>query len=319
MAGMWTVCRKELSDQLGTRRFFVLFALILLMSTLQAYQAATYEKQRPMDVWFLRETKLGFNVIFWWADSPSSFVNVMILFGSLLGLALGFNSINKERGDGTLSVVLSQPIYRDSVITGKFVAGLITLSTVTLAAVAMTIGVAIPIIGFGPTTENTIAIVVMTMVTIAYLAFWLSLGILLSVVTKKPMTSMLLSIAVWLVCTMVVSIVAEVVVDMILPVEIPTGENPWPELRDRLQERAVLQTDIEKVSPANLYKSGVYSILGVTQAFEAGSVLAPVLTRISLAKSLTWGLPYVVSILAGLVICSIASYVLFLRTEIRPD
>ena len=40
-----------------------------------------------------------------------------------MGLTLGFDAINSERSEGTLNRLVSQPIYRDAVINGKFLAG----------------------------------------------------------------------------------------------------------------------------------------------------------------------------------------------------
>ena len=42
------------------------------------------------------------------------------MFFSLVGLIIGFDTINRKRNEGTLSKFLSQPIYRDTVINGKF-------------------------------------------------------------------------------------------------------------------------------------------------------------------------------------------------------
>ena len=42
----------------------------------------------------------------------------------LLGVAFAFDAVNGERSEGTLPRLLSQPIYRDDVINGKFAAGL---------------------------------------------------------------------------------------------------------------------------------------------------------------------------------------------------
>jgi len=65
----------------------------------------------------------SFVYIFSGARMSFSFIQVMVFFGPILGLALGFDAVNKERVNGTLSIVLGQPIYRDSVINGKFIAG----------------------------------------------------------------------------------------------------------------------------------------------------------------------------------------------------
>ena len=46
------------------------------------------------------------------------------ILGPLLGIAFGFDAINGERAQGTLPRLVAQPIHRDEIINGKFVAGL---------------------------------------------------------------------------------------------------------------------------------------------------------------------------------------------------
>ena len=55
--------------------------------------------------------------------------------GVPLGVAFAFDAINSERTDGTLPRLLSQPIYRDDVVNGKFVAGLAVITVVLVAVV----------------------------------------------------------------------------------------------------------------------------------------------------------------------------------------
>ena len=54
----------------------------------------------------------------------------------LVGIAFGFDGINSERSQGTLSRLLAQPIHRDDIVNGKFAAG-IAVITVMLAALVV--------------------------------------------------------------------------------------------------------------------------------------------------------------------------------------
>src|SRR5690606_1614774 len=63
------------------------------------------------------------------ADAPlPSFLSFLGFFVPLMAIALGFDSINGEYARRTLSRVLAQPIYRDALILGKFLASLATLA-----------------------------------------------------------------------------------------------------------------------------------------------------------------------------------------------
>jgi hypothetical protein len=93
MAGTFTVATKELRDQFGSKRFLILFAVVLLLSTLTAYQGVDYIRNNE---------EAGFVHIFSGSQFGFSFIQIMVFFGPLLGLALGFDAINKERANGTL-------------------------------------------------------------------------------------------------------------------------------------------------------------------------------------------------------------------------
>jgi len=326
MAGSMTVFRKELADHLGSKRYMVLFTLILLLSTLLAYQGTEFIRNNP---------QAGFIAIFSGAQFGFSFTSLMVFFGPIIGLALGFDAVNKERTSGSLSILLSQPIYRDSVINGKFLAGTAALSLLAVSTIGIMCGVAMPLLGFGPTLEDVSRIVLFTLLTVLYLAFWLSLGLLYSTVTKKTTTSILMSVSTWLFFSIIIPIVAMLVANLLAPIPMPQvhgGEfNPaniqklikrWresPEFRELLQRRFAIQTSIQRVSPAYLYNEASSSILGIvgrTLGFM-GPGGTP-FRSLELTQGLMASWPQIIAIAVGLVVCFAASYMLFLRLEIRP-
>ena len=86
MVGTFTVAAKEFRDHFGSKRFLILFGLLLLISTLSAYQGVD----------FIRDYKeMSFLNIFSGTKFDFSFIQIMVFFGPLLGLAFGFDAINK--------------------------------------------------------------------------------------------------------------------------------------------------------------------------------------------------------------------------------
>mgnify|MGYP001059966794 CR=1 FL=1 len=332
MAGTMTVWSKELADHLGSKRYIVLFALIVVLSTMSAYQGAEYIRNR---------TTASFINIFSGAQVGFSFIYLMVFFGPIIGLALGFDAINKERTSGSLSVLLSQPIFRDSVINGKFLGGVTALSLLTVSTVGIMCGVAIPVLGFGPAVGDVSRIVLFTLLTVLYLAFWLGLGILFSTVTKKTSTSILMSVATWLFCSIVITIIATLVANTLAPIQIPgmptgggmgggfnrtkVGElnitriTQSQEYRQAVQRRYTIQMSIQRISPANLYDEAASSILGTSGGGfgfigpEAGTPFR----QLELTQGLMTSWPQITAIAVALVVCFAASYMLFLRLEIR--
>ena len=84
-----------------------------------------------------------------------SLVQFVAFFGPLIGIILGFDTINRERGDGTLIKIVSQPIYRDSVINGKFLAGVATISIILISILAVISGLGLIILGIVSFTSHS--------------------------------------------------------------------------------------------------------------------------------------------------------------------
>ena len=313
MAGTLTVFRKEIADHFGSKRFLIFFGLILLLSSLAAYQGVDYIRENP---------DAGFVSIFSGSMMSFSFVQIMVFFGPLFGLILGFDAINKERTSGTLSILVGQPIFRDSVINGKFLAGSIALATVTAGTISIMCGVTIPMLGFGPTLVETSRIVVLVSLTILYLIFWLSLGILFSVLAKKTSTSILASIATWLVCSIVIMILASVIASILVPVpgggfRRGQGFRPSPEFMEAMQRRFAVSSKIMLISPTYLYSETATAILGITQGFGMfGGMQFERTPTLGEALAANWA--NITTIAVGLIVCFAASYMKFLRSEIRP-
>jgi len=323
MAGTMTVASKEIRDQFGSRRFLILFGLILALGGLSAYQGVDFIRNNTGSsfVWIFSGARMSF-----------SFIQIMVFFGPILGLALGFDAVNKERANGTLSIVLGQPIYRDSVINGKFLAGAAALATLALSTIAIMSGISIPMLGFTPTLEEALKIGALALVTVVYLLLWLSLGILYSVVFKKTSTSILASIATWMTFSIVISIVASALSAALVPVpagnfviQAPeSGEEGGPSIQrftvspeymEAMQERMALQQAIQKLSPTQLYQDAASAILG-TSGFGGG--FREFGRTLTTGEALANNWVSIAALTVVTVAAFAASYMMFLRTEIRP-
>ena len=81
-----------------------------------------------------------------------SFLTFFVFFVPIVGISLGFDAINNEKNTGTLSRLLAQPIYRDAVINGKFLAGVATIAIMLVSIVMLVAGVGLRLIGVPPTS-----------------------------------------------------------------------------------------------------------------------------------------------------------------------
>src|ERR1700755_827022 len=86
----------------------------------------------------------------------------------------------------TLSRVLAQPIYRDALLLGKFLAGLVALTIGLFSLWLLTIGLGLLFLGLPPNTEEMIRMLGFLAATIAYGGVWLAVAFLFSVVFRAP-------------------------------------------------------------------------------------------------------------------------------------
>ena len=316
MAGTLTIAEKEMKDQFGSKRFLILFGFMILLSGLAAYQGVDYIKDN---------TQATFLYIFSGSQMSFSFIQIMVMFGPILGMAMGFDSVNKERTTGTLSMLLGQPIYRDSVINGKFLAGAFSLAVLGIGTIAILVGLSIPMLGYGPSGSEALKIVTLALLTVLYLVFWLSLGMLFSVIAKKTSTSILASIATWMFFSIVLTILANAAASALIPLPggsfMPGGGQGGniqitEEFRQAMTAQRELADSIERLSPTGLYESTVNAVLGVRSGF--GRMSQEFVRTTTLGEALMANWANIAVLAVGLVVCFVASYMLFLRIEIRP-
>ena len=126
--GFTVLYHKELADHLTSRRFQLLFLILLFIagaslfgafgSLSKAAQQTTANGQQaaPSDFVFLQLfTTAG--------QSIYAFTTFIGFLGPIFGIMLGFDAINNEQAQGTLNRLAAQPIYRDTIINAKFCAG----------------------------------------------------------------------------------------------------------------------------------------------------------------------------------------------------
>ena len=134
--GMGVVFLKELSDHLTSVRMRVLEWLVVLTGIAAIYSAITQIREVTAEdpFLFLRLfTRAG-------GQLPLSFVSLLSFLVPLVAIGLGFDLVNSEHNQRTLSRILAQPIYRDALLFGKFLAGLATIGIGMVALWLLVIG-----------------------------------------------------------------------------------------------------------------------------------------------------------------------------------
>src|SRR5262249_8711616 len=139
--------------------------------------------------------------------------------------------------------ILAQPIYRDALLFGKFIAGLFTISISLVALWLLVIGLGLWFLGVPPNAEETARAFIFLLVTIAYAGVWLSLALLFSIVYCSAATAAFVAFGLCLVLTFLWPMVlAPMVAAVIAPTDpgytalgLPTpGNIEWGQILSRL-------------------------------------------------------------------------------------
>ena len=243
MSGLLEIFWKELADNFNSKRFVILFILVYLAGVATIYIAAQNIRAVVGD-----STSNIFLSLFIVSGSnmPFSFPLFMSIFIPIIGIALGFDAVNSERTSGNLSRLLAQPIYRDDVINGKFLAGLVMIAILVISVVTLVAGLGLRMIGVPPEAEEILRLFMFILVSILYGAFWMSLAILFSVLFKKTSTSALASIAIWLFLFLFMGLIANLIAGAVSPVNQDSTV-------DQVASFDYLYRMINRISPGTLY------------------------------------------------------------------
>ncbi|MBW1960866.1 MAG: ABC transporter permease [Deltaproteobacteria bacterium] len=316
MYGIGTITRKELADHFSSYRFIILFALIAMVSLITVYMVGMHIREELEGI---AKPKFVFLMLFTSSGALFSMVQFVALFGPLIGLILGFDSINRERNERTLSKLLSQPIYRDVVINGKFLAGLITIAVMLASILLVVTGLGLSIVGVVPGIEEFWRIFVYLIISIIYVSFWLGVSILFSILFRNVATSALAALAVWIFFSFFISLGASIVADSLMSKQGEQGT-------EAILQRAKIIRAVTLTSPMELYNNATATIIDPTRRTARSIVAMGPMERLSISRfagplSLTQSIyvviPYIITLVAITAICFAVSYTVFMRQEIR--
>jgi ABC-2 type transport system permease protein len=303
--GLGVVILKELSDHLTSVRMRVLEWLVVLFALAALYGAIQQIRETTAEDPFL------FLKLFTTAKEPLpfTFVSFLTILVPLIAIGMGFDAVNGEHNRRTLSRILSQPIYRDALLFGKFLAGLFTLSVSLIALWLLVIGLGLLLLGLPPSGEELARAFIFLLVTIAYAGVWLALAMLFSIIFRSPATAALVTLGLWLFLTLIWPALAPAIVIAVAP-----SSN---------EETLILAAQyLSRLSPSTLFGEVVLAILNPTTRTLGpiylsqlqGAVLG---APMPLGESLIIAWPQIVGLIAGTILLFVTGYVIFQRQEVR--
>jgi ABC-2 type transport system permease protein len=311
--GLGVVMLKELADHLTSIRFIILELIVMVIAVGTVYVASQDIKQNVAEDPFL------FLRFFSGSGQQQllSFITWLTLLVPLMAIGLGFDSVNSEHNRHTLSRILSQPIYRDALLFGKFLGALMTLAIALVVLWLFVIGLGLLFIGIPPGGEEVARAFVFLLVTIGYAGVWLALALLFSVVFRSAATAALVTLGLWLFLSFVWPVLSNVLAVVIVP-----PDPRYATLGLQTPGTMVLQQFLARLSPSTLFGEIVLALLDpTTRALGPiylsqlqGAVLG---APLPLAASVLIAWPQIVGLVATTIILFVIGYVVFQRQEVR--
>jgi ABC-2 type transport system permease protein len=307
--GLGAVVEREFNDNLTSIRMRLLQALVFVTGFAAAWSAIGQIKE------VVGEDPFVFLKIFTVSKEPlPSFLAFLGFLIPIVAITLGFDAVNGEFNRRTMSRILAQPIYRDALLVGKFLAGLATLTVFLLALWLFMMGLGMLLIGLAPSGEEILRSILFLIAAVAYGGVWLAIAILFSIVFRSTATSALASLSLWLLFAVFWPMIAGMIAGVVSPID------PFD---PRTQIAAYeTQQSIERLSPNTLFAETAMALLnpstrtfGLVMVSQLQGMVRGAPLPLSQSLLLIW--PQLASLIAALVLLFALAYVSFQRQEVR--
>lgn len=194
-----TIAGKEFADSIGSPVFLALIITFTLITFIFSYQqglAAEYMSQMG------RESTSSVLML-----GLKSISGIITWFAPLIGIALSFDAVIREQKSGSMNVLLTHPVFRDTIIMGKLLGFMLTLFLVLSISVAVSVGTLLVLIGEVVSTMELTRIALYVLFTFLYVLVFLGIGVILSIVVKDAADSLVYNVVIWLGLSIVFTVI----------------------------------------------------------------------------------------------------------------
>ena len=211
-----TIAAKEVRDHVTSSRFLALLFLLLAFCGVYLF--------RETGSYLAEFGRYGANPLYPFFSLPYS-INIFegirgalggsSIFGSIIAIALGFDLITKEKESGSIKAILSVPVYRDEIINGKALGGIIVIAIAT--TILFVLALAILLLHSIVSRISELGyLFVFWIFTVLFLSGIFTMSLMMSTLTKKSGMSLILSLLGLLLITSVIYTVGDYTASTIL-------------------------------------------------------------------------------------------------------
>ena len=183
--------------------------------------------------------------------SPPDFLFVVKVVLSLLTILFTFSAVAGEREQGTLQLMLSNSVSRGQLLLGKFLGGYLSIALPFLVAAAITFLLLArdPLVAYSG--EDWLRILFLLITALKYIALFFFIGLFISALTQRAATAALMSLAIWVILTLVVPNVGWLIAKQV--VRVPSQQQIDTE---KFKTARAIEDDAERRKPSGIFVPG---------------------------------------------------------------
>jgi ABC-2 type transport system permease protein len=207
--GVIIIAKKEFVDHVRSRKFLLLLGILLVVACVgilngiadyhaevkdyNSFQSIisaspTGESKLPEYLTLKPSVLLVFNEM----------GTLFVMIGGILGIAMGFDLITREKESKSLKLLLAHPAYRDEVINGKALGGIAAIA-IALAAV-MVLSLALLLVsGLVPDGLELLYILIFSAVTFLYIFTCFAISLMMSAACEESGKALIFSLVIFIV------------------------------------------------------------------------------------------------------------------------
>jgi ABC-2 type transport system permease protein len=243
-------------------------------------------------------------------SASKSFVNYIGLLGALLAIILGNSSVVKEKRSGTLKLILSRQIFRDSFLNGKVIGNILLLFFITLFTFIISLVSVVFISTAALTGDDITRMFMFFMMSFLYMIFFVVLGIFMAVMIPNGNKALLITVVIWLVISFILPQIGDTMdMDNQLPggffASMGMNKTDTQKVLDHFKFYETARDSIEQMSPTKHYERVSFALLNIKPGFETNTAMQ--------VLSIKW--IDLLGLLAPSIILWLLAYMVFLKRE----
>lgn len=277
------IAKKEIIDAFKNKLLLIIIAILLTL-TMVSIVLGSLQVRIDMATY---QTSIDFLKSLGKTDLPAmpnlnpmsaskGFVNYLGMVGALLAIVLGNTAISKERKNGTLRLILSRGVFRDTFLNGKLVGNLVILAVITLATTIITLLSLLVIAGVTLTPDEWLRLGLFFIMSFLYLTFFMVLSMGVAIISAKGSRALLITTIIWLVLAFVLPQIGDTMdMDNQLPggffVQMGMSRDQETQVLQQFKFYETLRDGIEELSPTKHYERISFALLNIKPGFDTNT------------------------------------------------